>query len=101
MQQDNAAKTFSLREVFSAFADLPRVLRLIWDASPALVTGMASIMLLQGLTPLANVIIVRLLIDGALQGIIHNTIQPIVLPVILELVVNIVNRVCSRLRETC
>lgn len=91
------SKKCSLRETCTAFTKL---LRLVWNASPLLVTGMAFIMLLQGITPLANVIIIRQLIDGAIQGITHSTIQPIVLPVILQLVVNVINRFCTRLRTT-
>jgi ATP-binding cassette subfamily B protein len=79
---------------------LPRVLRLVWDASPSLVTSMAIITLLGGITPLANVIIARLLIDGALQGLTHRTLQPIVLPVLLQLGTTLLNRVCTRLQAT-
>jgi ATP-binding cassette, subfamily B, bacterial len=57
-------------------------------------------MLLQGITPLASVIIARLLIDDALQGIMHGTIQPIVLPVFLQLGVTLLNRICTRLYST-
>jgi ATP-binding cassette subfamily B protein len=100
MQKANAPKEFNLREICTTFVCLPRVLRLIWDASPSLVMGMAFIMLLQGVTPLATVIIARLLIDGALQGIMYGTIQPVVLPAILQLVVNLINRFCMRLHAT-
>lgn len=100
MQQINATRDFNLRDICATFASLPRVLRLIWQASPALVAGMAIIMLLQGITPLANVIIARLLIDGALQGIREGTIQPLVLPVVLQLGVNLLARFCTRLYAT-
>jgi ATP-binding cassette subfamily B protein len=100
MQKDDATKEFSLREVPATFRSLPRVLRLVWHASPSLVAGMAFMMLLQGITPLANVIVARLLIDGALSGITHGTIQPIVLPVILQLGINLVSRFYTRLHGT-
>lgn len=100
MQQIDTTREFNLREIYTTFASLPRVLRLIWAAGPSLVTGMACIMLLQGITPLANVIIARLLIDGALQGIRQGTIQPLVLPIVLQLVVNLLTRICLRLYAT-
>lgn len=100
MQEDNTPKKFTLRRILSAFTSLPRVLRLVWSASPPLVTGMALITVLQGITPLANVIIARLLIDNALLAITHGTIQPILLPVILQLVVNLANRFSNRLHST-
>lgn len=96
MQQISATREFNLHEICATFARLPRALRLIWNASPSLVAGMAFLMLLQGITPLANVIIARLLIDGALQGIVRGTIQPLVLPVALQLGVSLINRFCSR-----
>ncbi len=100
MQQADEVKKFSWRELLTVFSDLPRVLRLVWEASPPLVAGTVGIMLLQGIMPLANVIIARLLIDGALQGILHSSIGPLVLPVILQLVVSLISRICSRLNET-
>jgi hypothetical protein len=45
--------------------------------------------MLPGVTPLANVIFARLLIDGSLQGIAQGTIQLLVLPVVLPLGVNL------------
>ena len=100
MQQINASREFHPREICTTFASLPRALRLIWQASPALVMGMALIMLLQGITPLANVIIARLLIDGALQGIRQSTIQPLMLPIALQLGVNLLNRFGIRFYAT-
>ncbi|MBV9390840.1 MAG: hypothetical protein JOY96_03005, partial [Verrucomicrobia bacterium] len=87
---DDKKKKFHPRDIFQVFLGLPRVMLLVWKASPALVIGMTSIMVLQGLLPLANVIVARLLIDGALLGIQRGSIEPVVLPVLLELAVNLV-----------
>lgn len=100
MQHISATREFHLPEVRSTCANLPRVLRLIWQASPPLVASMACVMLIQGLAPLATVMIARLLIDGALQGIAQGTIGPLVLPVVLQLGVNLLNRLCMRLYAT-
>lgn len=98
MQKGNRV---NLREICTVFPRMARTLRLIWKASPLLVTGMALLMMMQGITPLANVTIARQLIDGALQGIQHNTMQPMILPVALQLVVNLINRFSMRLRTVC
>jgi hypothetical protein len=62
MQESNKSKAFRISEVLLAFTDLPRVLHLVWDASPVLVIGMAFVTFLQGFTPLATVLVARLLI---------------------------------------
>jgi ATP-binding cassette subfamily B protein len=53
--------------------------------------GMALFTLIGGFTPLATVIIARLLIDGALTAIRYGTIAPIWLPVILQLAISLLN----------
>jgi len=87
-QQD---EPFNLKKVLASFAGLPRVLHLVWEASPRLMIGMALFTLIGGFTPLATVIIARLLIDGALIAIRYGTIGPIWLPVILQLAVGLLN----------
>jgi ATP-binding cassette, subfamily B, bacterial len=82
---------FDLKKVLASFASLPRVLRLVWEASPPLMMGMALFTLIGGFTPLATVIIARLLIDGALTAIRQGTLAPIWLPVILQLAVGLLN----------
>lgn len=101
MWRATIANNAHLRKATTAWTRFARIFRLVWDASSWLVVSMALIMLLQGFTPLADVLIERQLIDGALQGIAHSTIQPIILPVILQLLVNLVNRFCTRLHNTC
>jgi len=88
---DQQDEPFSLKKVLTSFASLPRVLRLVWEASPPLVIGLALFTLIGGFTPLATVIIARLLIDGALTAIRHGTIAPIWLPVGLQLAVSLLN----------
>jgi ATP-binding cassette subfamily B protein len=97
-QESNKSKAFHIREVLLAFTDLPRVLRLVWDASPVLVIGMAFVMFLQGIIPLATVLVARLLIDRALQGIAQRTLLPIILPVVLQLAINLLAHFCTRLQ---
>ncbi|HEY4033591.1 MAG TPA: ABC transporter ATP-binding protein [Ktedonobacteraceae bacterium] len=82
---------FDLKKVLASFAGLPRVLRLVWEANPPLMIGMALFTLVGGFTPLATVIIARLLIDGALTAIREGSIAPIWLPVILQLGVGLLN----------
>ncbi len=94
-EKDALDESFNLKKVFSAFAGLPRVVRLVWAASPGLTAGMALFTIIGGFTPLANAIIARLLLDNVIQAVIHHTFAPIWLPVILQLSVNLLDRTCS------
>ena len=92
---DKAEEAFDLKKVFAAFAGLPRVVRLVWDSSPSLTLGIAAFTIIGGITPLANAIIARLLLDGVIRAVIHHTFAPVWLPVILQLAVNLLDRVCN------
>lgn len=88
-------KEFHLRDTFGAFAGLPRVIRLVWSASPALTAGITIVTIAAGITPLANAIIARLLLDSVIEAFIHHTLTPLWLPIVLQLVVNLLSRVCD------
>jgi ATP-binding cassette, subfamily B, bacterial len=94
-KSDKQDEKFELKKVFTTFAGLPRVIRLVWSASPLLTIGMALFTILGGITPLANAIIARLLLDSVIQGFLHHTFALVWLPVILQLGVNLLSRVCS------
>ncbi len=94
-KSDKQDENFDLKKVFTALAGLPRVIRLVWSASPLLTMGMAVFTILGGITPLANAIIARLLLDSVIQGFLHHTFALVWLPVILQLGVNLLSRVCS------
>jgi ATP-binding cassette, subfamily B, bacterial len=94
-KSDKQDEKFELKKVFTTFAGLPRVIRLVWSASPLLTVGMALFTILGGITPLANAIIARLLLDSVIQGFLHHTFALVWLPVILQLGVNLLSRVCS------
>jgi len=94
-KSDQQDETFDLKKVFAAFAGLPRVIRLVWSASPFLTMSMALFTILGGVTPLANAISARLLLDGVIQGFLHHTFALVWLPVVLQLAVNLLSRVCS------
>jgi ATP-binding cassette subfamily B protein len=59
----------SFRMVVSAFTSLPRVLRLVWDISPAFTFALALLYILQGFVPALTAIVAKLLIDGVLRAI--------------------------------
>jgi ATP-binding cassette subfamily B protein len=84
-------KTFRVQDVFTAFAGLPRVFHLVWSASPFLTLGMAVMTMVNGLIPLANAIIARLLLDSVIHAFIHHTFMSIWLPITLQLAVNVLN----------
>jgi ATP-binding cassette, subfamily B, bacterial len=68
----------SLKQSVSGTASaLPRVLRLVWDASPATTLGLFVATALAGLMPAASAWTAKLLIDAVVQGIaVHNFHQP-------------------------
>ncbi len=92
---DKQNDSCDLKKVFTAFAGLPRVVRLVWSASPGLAAGMATFTIIGGFTPLANAIIARLLLDSVIQAFIQHTFALIWLPVILQLLVNLLDRVSN------
>ncbi len=91
-RDDQPQEKFSLHKVLTSLAGLPRVARLVWEAAPPLMLGMAFFTLLSAFTPLASTLITGELIDAAIEGYTHGTITPIWLPVILQLSVNLLNR---------
>ena len=88
-------ETFKLKEVFVAFATVPRVMKIVWAADVFLTLGLAIVTVMQGLTPAAQVIISQLVIDSVGYGIRIHASTPIWLPVILQLVVSVVDRFLS------
>lgn len=52
-----------LRKAAAQFAQLPRALRLVWDAAPGWTTAWAVLLLAQGLLPVATVYLVRNLVN--------------------------------------
>jgi ATP-binding cassette, subfamily B, bacterial len=59
----------SFRMVVTAFTSLPRVLKLVWDISPAFTLSLAILYLLQGFVPTLTAFVAKLLIDGVLNAI--------------------------------
>ncbi|HET8912751.1 MAG TPA: ABC transporter ATP-binding protein [Ktedonobacteraceae bacterium] len=92
---DEQEEAFDLKKVFTAFAGLPRVTKIVWGASPWLTLGMAGFTIIGGLTPLGNAIIARLLLDSVIHAYMHHTFAPVWLPVILQLGINILNQICT------
>lgn len=88
---------FDPKKVFTAFASLPKILYLVWAASPVLMIGMAVSTIVGGIVPLANAIIAGILLDSIIKAVFLHTLAPIWLPIILQLLVNLVDRTCSTL----
>jgi ATP-binding cassette subfamily B protein len=88
--------SFSLRKLGAGLAGLPRVLHLVWSASPLLTAGLAFFTLLRGITPLITITITRMLLDGVVNAIMRtHSLTPIWPPVILQLVVSLLDRFCG------
>jgi len=57
------------RETVRVFASTPRVLALVWQASPKRVAALAGLTVLQGLQPTANVWLSKLVVDGVVAAV--------------------------------
>src|ERR1700716_1697453 len=65
------------QSVTGTSAALPRVLRLVWDASPATTLGLFAATAVAGVIPAAAAYTSKLLVNAVVQGIlIHNTNIP-------------------------
>src|SRR2546422_934117 len=54
-------------------AALPRVIRLVWDASPAITTGLFAVTVVAGIIPAISAYISKLLVNAVVLGIeVHN-----------------------------
>jgi len=62
--------------VGGTMAALPRVLGLVWEASPALTLGLATATALAGIVPAANAYTGKLLINAVVQAIQVRAIPP-------------------------
>jgi ATP-binding cassette subfamily B protein len=76
--KDLRGRWTSLTQSVSGTASaLPRVIRLVWDASPATTLGLFAATAIAGLLPAASAWTAKLLIDAVVQGIaVHNFHQP-------------------------
>src|SRR5499427_6678651 len=57
-----------VRKVGAQFAELPRALKLVWDAAPGWTAGWGCLLLLQGLLPVATVYLVRNVVNQAVAA---------------------------------
>src|ERR1700674_2104073 len=60
------------QSVTGTSAALPRVLRLVWDASPAITLGLFAATAVAGVIPAAMAYVAKLLVNSVVQGIIIN-----------------------------
>jgi ATP-binding cassette subfamily B protein len=76
--KDLRSRWLNLKQsVAGTSAALPRVLRLVWDASPSTTLGLFITTVIAGVIPAAAAYTAKLLINAVVQGIaIHNFHQP-------------------------
>jgi ATP-binding cassette, subfamily B, bacterial len=65
--------------IAGTFRGMPRMTRLVWDASPLMTSGLAGTTVVSGLTPVAQAWTSRLLINAVVQGI-RNRAAPVAIP---------------------
>ena len=63
-----AAAGAAVRETGQVLAGTPRALRMVWEAHPGYATALLALNLLQGLLPLAQLWVVKLLVDAAVAA---------------------------------
>jgi ATP-binding cassette subfamily B protein len=81
--RDIRSRLRSIRQALSGtLAALPRVLRLVWEASPALTIGLAVATVFAGIVPAATAYTTKLLINAVVAGFTHRS-QPEMLTVAL------------------
>ncbi len=61
----------SWRERFAALRNLPQVLKLVWDAAPAVVAGGIALRIASALVPLATLVVSKWIIDGVVFAVQH------------------------------
>jgi ATP-binding cassette, subfamily B, bacterial len=65
--------------IVGTFRGMPRMTRLVWDASPLMTAGLGGTTVISGLTPVAQAWTSRLLINAIVQGI-RNHAAPVAIP---------------------
>jgi ATP-binding cassette, subfamily B, bacterial len=65
--------------IVGTFRGIPRMTRLVWDASPLMTSGLVGTTVVSGLTPVAQAWTSRLLINAVVQGI-RNRAAPVAIP---------------------
>jgi ATP-binding cassette subfamily B protein len=65
--------------IAGTFRGIPRMTRLVWDASPVMTAGMAGTTVVSGLTPVAQAWTSRLLVNTVVAGI-RNSAAPVAIP---------------------
>jgi ATP-binding cassette subfamily B protein len=95
-EKKQGSQQFSLRNVWEGLAGVPRVLRLVWSASPLLTSCLAGLTALRGITPLITITISRVILDNVILAIYHtHSITPILFPVLLQVIINLLDRICG------
>jgi ATP-binding cassette subfamily B protein len=65
--------------IVGTFRGMPRMTRLVWDASPLMAAGLVGATVVSGLTPVAQAWTSRLLVNAVVQGI-RNRAVPVAIP---------------------
>lgn len=94
-ESNQPRETFQLKHVFASLKTLPRIARLVWEASPPLTFWTAALYVMLGIIPAVSATITQVLFDGVLLGIREQSIAPIWLPVCLQLGINVLSRICT------
>ena len=103
MSTDSSVLVSKLRKAATQFAELPRALKLVWDAAPGWSAAWAALLLVQGLLPVATVYLVRNLVNGLVTvfkvrgGL--DALRPALVPAVLIAVVLLVTEILKSITK--
>src|ERR1700736_6382879 len=92
IQQEYTTHSFSLQEIWMACRNLPRIVRLVWKASPSLFVGLMCITILQGVSSPLLAVIAGFLINGVVTGISQRSLEPVIVPLVVQLLVTLMSQ---------
>jgi ATP-binding cassette, subfamily B, bacterial len=90
----------SPQKVLAAFKGLPRVIKLVWEVSPAFTIALAVLYIAQGFVPAATAFITKLVIDAVANGFIHHGGAHIISTVVWLVVAQFALQILSSLLQT-
>jgi ATP-binding cassette subfamily B protein len=98
--QGDTVHGFRLQEVWMACRNLPRIVRLVWRASPSLFVGLMVIAILQGITSPLLAVIAGLLVNGVVMGISQRSLEPVIVPVVAQFLVTLLSQGAQHLNRS-
>ncbi len=88
---------FKIRQIFSALASLPRVLKLVWSANAPLTLTLGLLGLIQGVVPALTIWITKQVIDSVVQSLTTKIFTMVIFWVAIQMAINLLDRLLTAL----